>query len=456
MKRILIISYPFPPAASVGGLRPLRMARHLPEFGYAVEVLTTAEGDGERDFDAELVKEIPPGTIVHRLPVRYFLRRNPWQVPPASQPLQRAWWKARSYATHFLAPLDWYGPWARDSRRLAEELLRSGNYHAALVTGPPFTSLVECADLGRRTGCPLVLDFRDLWTARAPRSGMAPGQAALSKKERSQRQLERRLVEAADLVIVNSSEALDLERWAFPEISPSRFACVPNAYDDVNEGLALSTAARRVVGGPVTILHTGTLAAGRFVAAANLMIAAVQLNREANDTVVRLVFAGPGEITALRELAARHHAQDIVSDTPWLSRQKSRQLQQDADVLAVLQVGSPLGLSAVPAKLYEYMPSRRWLLGVLPDGPAARIIRQEQLGEVARWDDPADILASLRRIVARVRSRDLPPVPPSKYAARETMRQLAAVLDGLTARPSKADQTNGVRPIEHTERAAIG
>ena len=40
MKRVLIVTYHFPPRPTVGGLRPWGLARYLPEFGWEPVVLT--------------------------------------------------------------------------------------------------------------------------------------------------------------------------------------------------------------------------------------------------------------------------------------------------------------------------------------------------------------------------------------------------------------------------------
>ena len=42
MKKVLIIAYYFPPRAAVASLRPLGLAKYLPEFGWEAVILTAA------------------------------------------------------------------------------------------------------------------------------------------------------------------------------------------------------------------------------------------------------------------------------------------------------------------------------------------------------------------------------------------------------------------------------
>src|SRR3989442_15801640 len=43
MRKILIVSYHFPPDASVGGMRPAKFAKFLPQFGWEPIILTVKE-----------------------------------------------------------------------------------------------------------------------------------------------------------------------------------------------------------------------------------------------------------------------------------------------------------------------------------------------------------------------------------------------------------------------------
>ena len=65
MKRVLVISYYFPPSGGPGVQRVLKTVKHLREFGYEPTVLTVADG-AYPQHDASLMADVPEGVVVHR------------------------------------------------------------------------------------------------------------------------------------------------------------------------------------------------------------------------------------------------------------------------------------------------------------------------------------------------------------------------------------------------------
>ena len=67
MRRVLFVSYYFPPIGGIGTERPLAFARLLPEFGWEPVVLTPSEST-IRVLTAGKGMEIPEGLEVRRTP----------------------------------------------------------------------------------------------------------------------------------------------------------------------------------------------------------------------------------------------------------------------------------------------------------------------------------------------------------------------------------------------------
>ncbi|NLJ28327.1 MAG: glycosyltransferase family 4 protein [Deltaproteobacteria bacterium] len=66
MKRILIIAFHFPPDAAVGGVRPAKFAKYLPEFGWEPYVLTVDQSAYER-IDTSRMNASLSGMIIRRV-----------------------------------------------------------------------------------------------------------------------------------------------------------------------------------------------------------------------------------------------------------------------------------------------------------------------------------------------------------------------------------------------------
>jgi hypothetical protein len=65
MKKVLIITYYWPPAGGPGVQRVLKFVKYLPQFGWDPVILTVEKGNFP-SIDNSLVKEIPEGVKVYK------------------------------------------------------------------------------------------------------------------------------------------------------------------------------------------------------------------------------------------------------------------------------------------------------------------------------------------------------------------------------------------------------
>ena len=89
MRRVLVISYHFPPIGGAGAQRPTKLVRRLRQLGYE-SIVVTGPGPANTRWtprDDELNADVPPGTEVLRLPgpepppagrLERLLARDPW------------------------------------------------------------------------------------------------------------------------------------------------------------------------------------------------------------------------------------------------------------------------------------------------------------------------------------------------------------------------------------------
>jgi glycosyltransferase involved in cell wall biosynthesis len=404
------------------------MARYLPEFGYSVEVVA-AEPDGSVTLvDPGLLETMPRGTTVHRSPVRYYLGRNPSVIPGRGRPLSLLWWKLRAHVEDLIGPPEYASPWAVDARRVVRRLFEVGRrFDVILVSGPPFAPAVEAIEIGRHFGVPVVTDFRDLWVTSVMTREEGGVVEPVSRRRLARLlRLERRVVEHSALSIFNNREAMRRMLAAYPALH-GRCAFVTNAYEPVH--VAPSAGGGRSNDGALTLVHAGQLSYGRTISAGTLLRAAGELRRSGAIPPIRVLFVGEGA-DVVSSIARAARADDIAMPMAWMTRDESISVQRRADMLVVLQADIEGNRYCVPAKLFEYMSSGKCILGVLPDGPAKAIILEEDLGEVGGWNDVESVKTALLGTLRRVNEGRIGP-PPTKYRTRDTMRELAGLLDGI-------------------------
>lgn len=199
MKKLLVVAYFFPPSGAVGVYRTLKFVKYLPEFGWEPVVLTVSNGKTPV-YDESLMKLIPDGVEVHRVPSWETLNEGfDAPAPPVRKKTLRSRLRTRLYLLwHALALPDVKVGWVPNATHAAQRLLREQGIHHVYISGFPFSSFLIGPRLKRGSDVRVAVDYRDPWT----QSITYPLRTALHRKV--DRALEQRVVDASDLVIANT------------------------------------------------------------------------------------------------------------------------------------------------------------------------------------------------------------------------------------------------------------
>src|SRR6202158_1953944 len=177
-RRILIISYWFPPAGGIPVQRALSLARYLPENGFEVHVLAPRNPPAPIQ-DPALLNLIPPQVKVHRaftpMPPS-DLRQKLWRMiskgketasKTAADSSHSPAFGMRSVISGLIRRLLSPDPevlWIPFAKRPARRIVRRYAIDAVLVTAPPFSAFLVGNSLKREFPHVLLIrDFRDEW-----------------------------------------------------------------------------------------------------------------------------------------------------------------------------------------------------------------------------------------------------------------------------------------------------
>ena len=163
MKRVLIITYYWPPSGGSGVQRWLKMSKYLPEYGWQ-PVIYTAENAEYPVEDPSLEKDVPPEAEVIRQPItepyrfyKKFLglkKEQRVKMGFIDESGQQKGWKERLSVWvrgNFFIP---------DARCWWVKL----PVDAIISTGPPHSMHLIAMKLKEALGLPWIADFRDPWT----------------------------------------------------------------------------------------------------------------------------------------------------------------------------------------------------------------------------------------------------------------------------------------------------
>ena len=173
MKKVLLITYYWPPAGGPGVQRVLKFAKYLPQFDWQPIVLTVENGDYPA-LDPSMEEEVTEDIKVFKIPIwephslyKKIMRQDPQQAIPVAVLSQK---KNKSLKSKFLywiranifipdARIGWYFNVIKE----AKKIVREESVDMLYVSSPPHSLQLFGLQLKKKLGIPLISDFRDPW-----------------------------------------------------------------------------------------------------------------------------------------------------------------------------------------------------------------------------------------------------------------------------------------------------
>lgn len=379
-RRVLFISYQFPPVGGAGVQRPVKFIKYLPEFGWEATVLTVAN-PSVPVYDESLLKELPSDlriTLTRTFEPGYAFKRNlaGGDTKPAG-PSKKSGGIAgllkktiRAGAGLLLQP-DPQMLWLPAALRAGTRLLKEVPHDAILATAPPYTSLLLGGLLKRRTGLPLILDYRDEWdlSSRYLENAVRGGWSKFV-----QERMQRWVLRQADAVVATTKASAaamrERSREAGTKVDP---VCIYNGFD--REDFAHSaTSAPETPRTRLRIVYTGTL--WNLTSVAPMVEALERLGKAAPHIAEQIEFVAVGRKTPeQRAILDRIEATGAeLLDIPYCEHAQALELLNTANVLCLLLSDVPGAERVVSAKMFEYFATGRPILAITPNGETSEIV----------------------------------------------------------------------------------
>ena len=383
MKRLLIITYYWPPTGGSGVQRWVKFSKYLPQFGWQ-PVIYTPENPEQLAIDESLLSDIPDCAEVIKThisePYEIYRRLTgakgkPQEVNPLNAQKKSLGKKISLWLRGNLFIPDPRIWWVRPSVSFLEKYLREHPVDAVVTTGPPQSMHLIGRGLKRRLGVKWIADFRDPWTEMFYYKHLS-----LSRfSDRRHHRLEQSVLDEADLVIaVSPPVASD---FASKTATPVKL--ITNGFDE--DDFAAPVEPR--TDGKFTLVHTGLFASDGNPL--NLWDALAAKCREdsAFRSRLQIRLAGktdPEIISAIRERGLG----DNLVNLGYLPHEQTVAVQRSADILLLPLRQEPEYAKVLPGKIFEYIAARRPVLGIgQSDGAAAAVLRDAGAGEMFGWDE---------------------------------------------------------------------
>ena len=168
MKKVLIISYYFPPRPGIGSQRPYGLAKYLPSFGWAPIVLTPKlpgkPPDGLEVIQTDYNDIVASIKSVFGLNPERTLHEQLGMVITKNYSHSTLKSKIIKLIREILIFPDEQKGWYKFALKSAIEFLNKNRVDAIISSSYPVTAHLIAQRLKQKFGIPWVADLRDLWT----------------------------------------------------------------------------------------------------------------------------------------------------------------------------------------------------------------------------------------------------------------------------------------------------
>ena len=429
LKKVLIVTYYWPPAGGSGVQRWLMFAKYLRDFGWE-PVIYTAENPEVPHFDHSLLAEVPSGLEVIRGPIwepfdvyRSLTGRK--KDEPVSMVVDLKKKKSVAQRLSLWVRSNLFIPdakkfWIRPSVKLLQQRISQGDIAVLVTTGPPHS----CHRIGfylkkKFPKLPWLADFRDPWTQIDFFKELDLTNRALAKH----RLKEKEVLSGADKVVVIGPHMAR----SFESIVNRDYQVIFNGYD------GSSQSEEQALDQEFSLVHIGIYSKSRNHPS---LLRAIQVLGESNDVFkdkFKLIFVGQVDESVKRQVTA-FGLQKMVEYRDFVPHGQVSKIQQSARML-YLSINNVEGCQGVlTGKLFEYIQTDRPILLIGPrDGDAAQLAGDLQGVDVVEFEAQAQIqevlLAQFELYLSGKDSRFSRDT--SAYTRAALTKKLATALDQL-------------------------
>ncbi|MCG8305811.1 MAG: glycosyltransferase family 4 protein [Cytophagales bacterium] len=429
MKKVLVITYYWPPSGGGGVQRWLKFTKYLPEFDWR-PIVYTPEIQNAPAYDESLLKDISDRLETIKTPIwepysiyRLITGRKKENLGAAFASDKRSNRTVEGISnwirSNFFIP-DARKFWIRPSVNFLVKYLGKNHIDAIVTTGPPHSMHLIGLGLKNKLGLRWIADFRDPWTdidyySELKLTGWA---------KRRHRKLEKKVIENADFVIsISESNRSKLLEKACADI-----AVISNGYDpDDVTGISPE------VDKKFSIAHIGTFMANRNPECLWEVLQEIMDEEDGFGKDFELVLVGHVD-SAILDSIEKCGLKKYAKITGNVSHEKAVTYQKKSQVLliSVNKSGDPHGM--VTGKVFEYLVSGRPILAIGPeDGGLARILKETNTGVISDFNDKAGLKQNILEFYVKYKSDNLQAagVNLDQYSRKNLTGKLADLLNKL-------------------------
>jgi len=360
-KKVLIITYYWPPAGGPGVQRWLKFVKYLPDFDIQ-PIVYIPENPTYPILDENLASEVSDQAIIIKKNilepyqiVSYFSKNKSKKLSAGIITSK----KKQSFLERFLLTIrgnlfipDARFLWVNPSVKFLEKYIVENKIDTIITSGPPHSLHLIGLKLKQKLALKWLADFRDPWTTIGYHKELKLSNYA--KKRHAS--LEKKVLLSADQIIVTSNTTKN----DFQKMTKKPIEVITNGYD-------FEKIEKQILDTKFSLAHIGS-----FLSERNPMIlweVLSELIKEIPDFKNHLELNLIG-ITSQEVLQTieNFNLTSFVNNIGYVSHLKAIEHQKKSQILLLIEINSEATKSIIPGKIFEYMVSERPILAIGPQG----------------------------------------------------------------------------------------
>lgn len=373
-KKILIITYYWPPAGGPGVQRWLKFVKYLPDFDIQ-PIVYIPENPTYPIIDVNLESEVSEKAIIlkHKIFEPYqlasfFSKNKTKKISSGIIPNQ----KKQSFLDKSLLWIrgnlfipDARVYWVKPSVSYLEKYIIENNIDTIITSGPPHSLHLIGLSLKQKLKLTWFADFRDPWTT----IGYHKSLKLSTRASRKHKALEYQVLNTADTVIVTSKTT----KSEFEDITNKPIAVITNGYD-------MEQVTKLGLDIKFSLAHIGS-----FLSERNPVIlweSLIELLDEVPDFKSHLEIKLIGAVSQeVLETISQFGLNPYLNNLGYVPHSEAVAHQRSSQVLLLIEINSEETKSIIPGKLFEYMVSNRPIIAIGPaESDFAEIIVETNTG----------------------------------------------------------------------------
>lgn len=388
-KRVLIITYYWPPAGGPGVQRWLKFVKYLPDFNIE-PIVYIPENPSYPLLDESLNAEVSKDVTIIKSPIKepyklagLFSKKSSKTISKgiiAEEKKQSIIEKVLLYARgNYFIP-DARKSWVKPSVDFLSEYIQKEQIETIITTGPPHSLHLIGLQLKERLGVKWVADFRDPWTTIGYHKQLRLTESSKAKHK----VLEKQVLTTADQIIVTSF----ITKKEFQQITKQPIEVITNGYD--NESVD-----KFEMDSKFTMSHIGSLLSKRNPENLWKVLSELIAENESFSKDFQLNFIGFISDSVLHSLK-KYNLSSYVNNVGYVSHKEAITYQKKSQIVLLIEINSEETKCIIPGKLFEYMASNRLIVALGPKGSdVEKIITETNTGNYFNYRD----YDSLKRII---------------------------------------------------------